>query len=177
MATHFHTNHDGLDRVVDGVSAAKGIFSEIFSAKLLSSKHLSTYVLLATIMAVVTATERALEAVQTGFAFEWALLSIVALVAFGLLANFVDRSTRVSQSWYVDYIERTRQIRADLTMWSEAKRDPRVMSDIVAAQARQADTFESVPCLTNLAKPSSALKGNAPRASFNPWLKLPGFQR
>ena len=144
MATHFHTNHDGLDRVVDGVSAVKELFSGNFLAKLFSSKHLPTYVLLATIMAVVTATERALEALQTGFAFEWALLSIVALVAFGLLANWVDRSTRASQSWYVGYAERTRQIRADLKMWAEAKRDPRVMSDIAAAQGRQDDTFEAV---------------------------------
>ena len=75
MATHFPTSHDGLDRVIDGVSAATNVFSDIFSAK-----RLPTYVLGVTIMAVVTMTERALDAAQTGFAFEWAVLTVVALV-------------------------------------------------------------------------------------------------
>ena len=74
MATHFPTSHDGLDRVIDGATTAKSVFSDIFSAK-----RLPTYVLGITIMAVVTATERALDAVETGFAFEWAILTVVAL--------------------------------------------------------------------------------------------------
>ena len=171
MATHFHTNHDGMDRIVDGLSVAKSVFSDGSLAKLFSSKHLSTYILLATIMAVVTATERALEAVQTGFAFEWALLSVVALVAFGLLANWVDRSTRASQSWYLGYSERTRQIRADLKMWSEAKRDPRIMGELMAAQTRQDDTDES-PLAA-----SDATTVKSRKSPFNPWLKLSGYER
>ena len=136
MATHFHTTHDGLDRFIVGASATKGAFSDIFSAK-----HLPTYVLAATIMAVVTTAERALDAAQTGFTFEWAALTIVALLTFGLLASAVVRSTRASQSWYADYTERTRQLRADAKLWAEARSDPRIMSDIVAAQARHEDAL------------------------------------
>lgn len=135
MATHFHTTHDGLDRLIAGASALKGALSEIVSAK-----HLPTYILAATIMAVVTAAERTLDAAQTGFTFEWAALSVIALLAFGLLANAVVRSTRASQDWYADYTERTRQLRSDAKLWAEARRDPRVLSDIVAAQGRHADS-------------------------------------
>ena len=131
MATHFHTTHDGMNRIVEGAAAAGGAFSEIFSAK-----HLPTDILAATITAVVTAAERTLDAAQTGFTFEWAVLSVIALLAFGLLANAVVRSTRASQNWYADYTERTRQLRADAKLWAEARRDPRVLSDILAAQGR-----------------------------------------
>lgn len=134
MATHFHTTHDGLDRVIAGATAAKGAFSDIFSAK-----HLPTFILAATIMAVVTTVERTLDATQTGFTFEWAALTIVALLTFGLLANAVVRSTRASQNWYAEYTARTQQLRADARLWSEARRDPRMMSDIVAAQGRHGD--------------------------------------
>lgn len=132
MATHFHTTHDGLDRFIAGAGAAKGALSDVFSAK-----HVPTYILAATIMAVITAVERTLDAVQLGFTFEWAALTFVALLAFGLLANAVVRSTRASQNWYAEYTERTQQLRADARLWAEARRDPRIMSDIVAAQGRQ----------------------------------------
>lgn len=132
MATHFHTTHDGLNRFSAGFSAAKGALSDIFSAK-----QVPTFILAATIMAVFTTVERTLDAAQAGFTLEWAALTIVALLVFGLLANAVVRSTRASQHWYAEYTARTQQLRADARLWTEARRDPRVMSDIVAAQGRQ----------------------------------------
>ena len=131
MATHFPTSHDGLDRVIDGAAAAKSIFSDIFSAK-----RLPTYVLGITIMAVVTMTERALDAAQTGFALEWAILTVVALTTFGLLARVIVRTTRSAQSWFADYAKHARQTRSDVKLWATARRDPRVMNDILAAQGR-----------------------------------------
>lgn len=135
MATHFPTSHDGLDRVIDGATTAKSVFSDIFSAK-----RLPTYVLGITIMAVVTATERALDAVETGFAFEWAILTVVALTTFGLLARVIIRSTRATQAWMANYAKRARQTRSDANLWATACRDPRVMNEILAAQGR-ADWF------------------------------------
>lgn len=134
MSTHFPTTHDGLDRIVEGASAAKSAFSAVFSAK-----QLPTYVLGFAIMAVVTATERALDAVQTGFAFEWAILTGVALLTFGLLARFVIRGTRATQAWLASYTKRTRQTRSDIKLWNTARRDPRVMNDILAAQGRSSE--------------------------------------
>lgn len=135
MSTHTSTHlptHGGLERVIERAAATQSVFANIFSAK-----QVPTYVLGLTIMAVVTFTERALDSVGTGFATEWAALTVVALVTFGLLAKFVVRSTRAAQAWFADYAEVARQTRADIKLWETAKRDPRVMNDILAAQGRE----------------------------------------
>ena len=167
MATHFPTSHDGLDRVIDGASAAKSVFSDIFSAK-----RLPTYVLGVAIMAVVTATERTLDAVQTGFAFEWAILTLVALTTFGLLARVIVKGTRATQVWLADYAKHARQTRADVKLWETARRDPRVMNEILAAQGRSEQFVPEV----RLAQPAKAtLKGTVNDdglAPLAPWAKL-----
>lgn len=162
MATHFPTSHDGLDRFIDGASAAKSIFSDIFSAQ-----RLPTYVLGVTIMAVVTMTERALDAAETGFALEWAVLTVVALVSFGLLARVVIRGTRATQSWFADYANHARQTRADVKLWATARRDPRVMNDILAAQGRADSMIDETPSQ----KASGAVKDDG-LAALAPWTQL-----
>ena len=123
--------HGGLNRVIERAAVTQSVFSNMFSAK-----QVPTYVLGITIMAVVTLTERALPSVGTGFATEWAALSVVALVTFGLFAKFVVRGTHASQAWLADYLRQARENRADATLWETAKRDPRVMSEILSAQDR-----------------------------------------
>jgi hypothetical protein len=162
MATHFPTSHDGLDRFIDGASAAQSLFSDIFSAK-----RLPTYVLGLTIMAVVTMTERALDATQTGFALEWALLTVVALATFGLLARVVVRSTRATQAWFADYAKHARQTRADVKLWATARRDPRVMNDILAAQGRGDLMMDQ----TASSKASRPVKDDG-LAALAPWAQL-----
>lgn len=166
MATHFHTSHDGLDRLTDGISAAKSIFSDIFTAK-----RLPTYVLGVTIMAVVTATERALNAVETGFAFEWAILTVVALTTFGLLARAIVRGTRATQSWFAAYARQARQTRSDNTLWSTACRDPRVMNDILAAQGRSESLLAEVPP-SQRARAVSGTVNDDGLAPLAPWAQL-----
>ena len=167
MSTHFHTSHDGLTRVTAGAFAARGVFSEIFSAK-----RLPTYVLGVTVMAVVTATERALNAVDTGFAFEWAILTVVALTTFGLFARAIVRGTRATQSWFTAYAKRARQARSDEKLWATACRDPRVMNEILAAQGRSESFVAEAP---KAVQKNAALQhtvnddGLAPLA---PWVQL-----
>ncbi len=132
--------HGGLERVIERASVTRSVFSDIFAAK-----NLPTYVLGVTIMAVVTLTERALDAVETGFALEWAVLTIVALVTFGLLAGVIRRSTRDTQSWLAAYTERVRKTRSDVKLWETARRDPRVMNDILAAQGRASEFQDETP--------------------------------
>ena len=163
MSTHFHTTHDGLHRIVEGASAAKDTFSEIFSAR-----QVPTYVLGIAIMAVVTATERALDALQTGFAFEWAILTAVALLTFGLLARVVIRGTRVSQAWLADRTKQARQTRADIKLWDTAQRDPRVMNDILAAQGRD----DALLAETAPSKALSAQVNDDGLAALAPWFQL-----
>ena len=131
MATYSIPHHGGLDRVIERAAATQSMFASIFSAK-----QLPTYVLGLTIMAVVTLTERALDAVDTGFALEWAALSVVALVTFGLFAKAVLRGTKAAQSWLAIAAAAAKKSRADAAIWATATRDPRVMNDILAAQGR-----------------------------------------
>jgi hypothetical protein len=96
----------------------------------------STYVLGVAIMAVVTLTERALDGANTGFALEWAILTFVALVTFGLLAQIISRATRATMTWLGDYAQHAAKTRADVRLLEMARRDPRVMNEILAAQGR-----------------------------------------
>ena len=164
ISTHNPT-HGGLERVIERAEATQGVFSSIFSAK-----QLPTYVLGVTIMGVVTFTERAMDAVNTGFAFEWVILSVVALATFGLLANGIVRGTRSTQMWLANYAKQARVDLADDKLWATAQNDPRVMNDILAAQDRSQNTLwdEAPP-----SKRGSSLKvrddGLAP---FAPWAQL-----
>ena len=162
MSTHFPSTHDGLDRIIEGAAAARGVFSDIFSAR-----QVPTYVLAFGVMAVVTATERALDAVQTGFAFEWAILTIVALLTFGLLARVVIHRTRAAQAWFADHARRARQTRSDGKLWDTARHDPRVMNDLLAAQGRSNEFLAE-------RTPAKVLSGQVDEglAPLAPWVQL-----
>ena len=141
MTTFSHIpTHGGLERVIERAAVTQSVFSSIFSAR-----QIPTYVLGLTIMAVVTLTERALDAVDTGFALEWAALSVVALATFGLMAKAIVRGTLATQAWLAGYNQRARQARSDNKFWASAQRDPRVMNDILAAQGRSDALLDEAP--------------------------------
>lgn len=103
-----------------------------------SAKNRPTLVLGLTIMGVVTLAERTIDATDTGFALEWAILTMVALITFGLCARGVRHSTRAVQAWCADYAVHAQKTRDDVKIWSEARRNPRVVSEIAAAESRAA---------------------------------------
>ena len=149
MASQFsaHDNtphHGGLDRVIERTEAAQGVLSTIFAAK-----QLPTYALGLTIMAVVTLTERALDAVDTGFALEWATLSVVALVTFGLASKLVVSGTIAAQAWVSAARKASSIARADERLWDVAKRDPRVMNELLVAQGRAYALISEQPARVN----------------------------
>lgn len=167
MATQTSTHaptHGGVERVIERAHATQGVFSNAFAAK-----QLPTIVLGLTIMAVVTLTERAMDAVDTGFAFEWVVLSVVALASFGLLSNAVVRGTRSAQSWLSQYAQQVEAKRADAKLWDTAQSDPRVMNDILAAQGRAQDELVHEPTAPPRAKLTVRDDGLAPLA---PWMQL-----
>ena len=164
MAIHTHLpTHGGLERVIERAEATRNVFSTIFSAK-----QVPTYVLGLTIMAVVTLSERALDSLNTGFAIEWAALSVIALTTFGLLAKGILRGTRAAQIWLADYAKHVQQARSDVKLWATAQRDPRVMNDILAAQGR-ADAFVDEPPPSKRSTQNSDDDGLAPLA---PWKQI-----
>ena len=142
-STHIATipTHGGVERVIERAETVKRTVSSIFSAK-----QLPTYILGLAVMAVVTLTERTMDAVSTGFALEWAVLSGVALATFGLLANGIGSGTRATQTWFANYAKQSRAARADVKLWATAQSDHRVMNDILAAQGRsQGALLDDVP--------------------------------
>ena len=56
-----------------------------------------------------------------------------ALVSFGRCARVVRQGTRAVQALYAEYAVRARQTRACAKLWESARRDPRVMTEILAA--------------------------------------------
>lgn len=159
MATHTHLpTHGGLERVIERSETVKGVLFDTFSAK-----HLPKLVTGIAIMAVVTATERALDAVDTGFAYEWAILSVVALLSFVLLARSLHVATRVGQHWLAKRAALRRQRRADQKLWAFAKQDPRIMNELLVAEGRADDQLdETRPTLRADAQDDGL-------AAFAPW--------
>jgi hypothetical protein len=159
--------HGGLERVIERTGATRGVLASIFSGQ-----HVPTYVLGLTVMAVVTLTERALDAVDTGFASEWVALSVVALATFGLLANAVTSGTRAAQAWFGQYVARARNRRADEALWATAQNDRRVMNDILAAQgyAEHALLDEATQ-----RKRRTQVDQDDGLAALSPWAKRAGY--
>lgn len=159
-STHAPT-HGGLERVIERAGATQRFISSVFSAK-----QLPTYVLGLTIMAVVTVTERAMDAADTGFAAEWVTLSMVALATFGLLANSIVRGTQSAQKWLAAYSRRAKAARSDAKLWATAQRDPRVMNEILAAQGRAPDSLHNeVP----VSRQRSLIARDDGLAALAPW--------
>ena len=156
--------HGGLERVIERAEATRNVFASIFSAK-----QIPTYVLGLTIMAVVTLTERAMDAVNTGFALEWAALSVVALVTFGLLSKVIVSATQSAQTWLATAAQRSKDARADAKLWHTAQRDPRVMHEIVAAQGRVRGVSEVPAPVATVSAKHREDDGLAPLA---PWTQL-----
>ena len=65
-----------------GISKQKNILTSVLCNPI-TGTNVGTLLLGFTIMAVVTLIERAIQPARTGFALEWALLAMVALVSFG----------------------------------------------------------------------------------------------
>lgn len=104
----------------------------------LAAKNLPTVVLGVSIMAVVTAVERALDAFDTGFALEWSLLTLVALATFGLCADGIRRATKSAQLWWADYGVHAQQTRDDVNHLLAARQNTRLAAEMSAAQPRAA---------------------------------------
>ena len=131
MATSSRATVPTVRDITEQKNTPRSVFFNPFTAK-----NLPTLVLGLTIMAVVTLTERAIDTAETGFALEWAMLTVVALVTFGLCARVVRHGTRAVQGWCADYVVYARKTRADEKLWDTARRDPRVMHEILAAESR-----------------------------------------
>lgn len=131
MSVHL-PNHFGFERLANDQYA---ITTAFFRG--LSKIRLQDVMVGASVMAVVTLTERALDAVSTGFALEWVLLSIVALITFATIGRAVTKGTIIARAWLSGYFAELRSVRAEVELLRMAKGDRRVMEEIRAARDRQ----------------------------------------
>jgi hypothetical protein len=131
MATSSRATVNAVRDITEQKNIPRSVFFNPFTAR-----NLPTLVLGLTIMAVVTLTERAIDSTEVGFALEWAMLTVAALVTFGLCARVVRHGTRAAQAWCADYAVHARKTRADVKLLDAARRDPRVMNEILAAESR-----------------------------------------
>lgn len=131
MSVHLPT-HFGFERLADDQYALTTAF---FRA--LSKIRLQNFIVGLVVMAAVTLTERALDAAKTDFAFEWIILSAVALVTFGLLGQVVARGTTAARVWIASTLVKMRRVQDEQKLSRLVANDHRMMSDIRAARDRQ----------------------------------------
>jgi hypothetical protein len=131
MSVHL-PNHFGFERLANDQYALTTAFF-----RRLSRIRLQDFIVGLVVMAAVTITERALDSLKTGFAFEWVVLSAVALITFAMLGKIVARGTAAIRAWSVAYLANVRAARAEQDLIWLAKGDRRVMEDIRAARDRR----------------------------------------
>jgi hypothetical protein len=131
MSVHL-PNHFGFERLANDQYALTTAFF-----RRLSKIRLQDFIVGLVVMAAVTITERALDSLKTGFAFEWVVLSAVALITFAMLGKIVARGTAVVRGWFLAHLIESRAARAEENLLWLAKGDRRVMEDIRAARDRQ----------------------------------------
>lgn len=131
MSVHL-PNHFGFERLAnDQYTLTTAFFRAI------SKIRLQDVAVGLSVMAVVTITERALDAISTGFAVEWVLLSAVALITFATVGRAVAKATVAVRTWLNEYFAELRSVRAEVELLRLAKGDRRVMDEIRAARDRQ----------------------------------------
>ncbi len=138
MSVHLPT-HFGFERVAleKPSYTSQNRAPEMNMVSTVSNKRLSNVILGLLVMAAVTLTERMLDPTKTSFALEWAVLSVVALVTFTLLAKIVFRITASARARLAFYIAEARERSAEEELILLAKGDRRVLDDIRAARDRQ----------------------------------------
>lgn len=110
-------------------------------AQLLTRKSVINTIVGVAVMAVITWTERSMDAAKFSFGFEWIVLSLVAVVSFVLLAKAVRIGLRLAQTNIASMIAHIREEQAEAKLVELAKGDSRVLAEIRAARDRQEAKF------------------------------------
>ncbi|MDP1888520.1 hypothetical protein, partial [Polaromonas sp.] len=107
----------------------------------------------------------------------WMAMWAVAFAGLALFAgtarNLAARTVAAMDAWSQTLAE----ARADIRMWEAAKTDPRVMSDLRVAMARQEVVADEAPAVVAAAEASAPAAGLTPRAVRLGGHELRAFQR
>lgn len=174
--TKYSTEHTGADRVESAIHAA-GQLRQGFSG----TRGLATLLLSAIVASIMVVAYQVTDSVAEGHLLViWMALWAVAFSGLALLAgparNLAARTVAALDAWS----QTLAQARADIRMWEAARTDPRVMSDLRVAMARQevvadeAPAVVAAPATADLAAPAAGLTARATRLGGH---ELRAFQR
>jgi hypothetical protein len=170
--TPYATEHQGADRVESALHAA-GQLRQGFAG----TRGLATLLLSAIVASVMVVAYQVTDSVAEGHMLViWMALWAVAFAAMALFAgtarNLAARSVAALDAWS----HSVAQARADIRMWEAAKTDPRVMSDLRAAMARQDSVADDV-AVSAPAATAAAPAGLSRRALRLGGAELRAYQR
>jgi ABC-type bacteriocin/lantibiotic exporter with double-glycine peptidase domain len=159
--TKYATEHTGADRVESAMHAA-GQLRQGFSG----TRGLAALLLSAIVSSIMVVAYQVTDSVAEGHLLViWMALWAVAFAGLALFAgtarNLAARTTAAMDAWS----QTLAQARADIRMWEAAQSDPRVMSDLRVAMARQeVASDETAAAATTEASVPAAAAGLTQRA-------------
>jgi hypothetical protein len=174
--TKYSTEHAGAARVESALHAA-GQLRQGFSG----TRGLAALLLSAIVASIMVVAYQVTDSVVEGHLLViWMALWAVAFTGLALFAgtarNLAARTVAAMDAWSRTLAE----ARADIRMWEAARTDPRVMSDLRVAMARQEAAADEVPAVVAApATPEAAAPaaGLTPRAARLGGHELRAFQR
>jgi hypothetical protein len=157
--TKYSTEHTGAARVESALHAASQL-RQGFSG----TRGLATLLLSAIVASIMVVAYQVTDSVAEGHMLViWMALWAVAFAGLALFAgtarNLAARTVAAMDAWS----QTLAQARADIRMWEAAKTDPRVMSDLRVAMARQ-EAADEAPVL---AATATAPEADAPAAGLS----------
>jgi hypothetical protein len=124
-------SHAGLERILNaGTSVATSIKS------LSNVKDAANLIALVGVMTLVTVASRKLENGETSFAVEWTALFGIAVLGFWVLARLLEPLLAMLKSGFKTYAAYLREKSNEDAFFEAARKDSRLMREILAAQGR-----------------------------------------
>jgi hypothetical protein len=160
--------HAGVERV------AAGAASVVASVTRRGARRtVGTGLIAVGTMAAVTVAERALDASHAGFTAELIILSAVAVLAFVALRAFVIPALRLCSRALRGYKAYALRSAEETKFFESARRDPRIMNDLLAAQGRHAQFVDEAPLRSVKLTASAPVRD--PLTVVAPWVTLARF--
>jgi hypothetical protein len=166
--TATNPTHAGVERVAAG---AASIIASV--ARRGARRTVGTGLIAVGTMAAVTFAERALDAAHAGFTAEMIILSTVAVLAFVALRAFVIPALRLCSRSLRSYKAYARRSTEEANFFESARRDPRIMNDLLAAQGLH-EKFVDESTLRS-AKAHAVASVHDPLSVVAPWNALARF--
>ncbi len=166
--TAANPTHAGVERVAESLGGFANTIARSGARKTVGSSVIAVGT-----MAAVTAAERAMDASPTGFTAELIVLGVVAALAYFTLRAIVIPALRaVARAWRtLEAYEIHSQ--EEMRFLEIARRDPRIMNDLLAAQGHHEQFVSEATVRTEGRDQTNRAANNLPHVA--PWVSLARF--